>query len=150
MASANLDLVRSVCTPWERGDYSSADWAHPEIEYVFVDGPNPGSWIGLAGMAEGWRGIVSAWEDLRIEIEEYRELDSERVLVLNYFSGRGKTSGLDVQRLRTKAASLFHLRGGKVIRLVQYWDQHRVLADLGLPSEADSQASSRQAASEPV
>src|SRR5450755_1920365 len=42
--SANLDLVRSIFADWERGDYRSGEWAHPEIEVVFADGPSPGRW----------------------------------------------------------------------------------------------------------
>jgi ketosteroid isomerase-like protein len=141
MASANLELVRWIYTAWERGDYRSADWADPDIEYVQLDGPAPGSWVGLAGMVEAWRGILSPWEELRVEAEEYRELDGERVLVVNHFSGRGKASGVEVRQIWTKAANLFHVRGGKVIRLVQYWDHQRALADLGLASEGGSRDS---------
>jgi ketosteroid isomerase-like protein len=68
MASANLDLVRSLYAARQRGDYSSADWAHPEIEYMFVDGPSPGSWTGLAGMAESFGNFLSAWKDFRAEV----------------------------------------------------------------------------------
>ena len=114
MSQENVDLVRSIYAAWERGDFSSAEWAHPEIEFVVADGPTPGSWTGLAGMAEGWREFLSAWEEFRVEADEYRELDGERVLVLHHWSGRGKTSGLELGQMRTKAASLFHVRGGKV------------------------------------
>jgi ketosteroid isomerase-like protein len=139
MASANLELVRSISAPWESGDFSSRpDWAHPEIEWVIADGPMPGRWSGVAGMVEGWRDFLSAWEDWRARPDEYRELDGERVLVLFHFSARGKASGFEVGEIRTKGAGLYHVHHGKVTRLVLYWDRERALADLGLaPSGGD-------------
>ena len=135
--SENLDLVRSIYAAIGRGDYSSAEWADPEIEYVFAGGPEPGRRTGLTGMAEGWREWLNAWEDYRVEADEYRGLDEERVLVLSHYSGRGKTSGLEVGQMRTDGATLFHVRDGKVMRFVGYWDRDRALADLGLAPEAD-------------
>src|SRR5438874_1111424 len=58
MSSVNVDLVRSIFAAWEQGDFSSSEWAHPEIEYVWVDGPSPGSWTGLAGRGRGLRGAA--------------------------------------------------------------------------------------------
>ena len=132
MASPNLDIVRSIYDGWQRGDYSSAEWAHPDIELVITDGPTPGRWTGLAGMAEGWRDFLGAWDEFRVEAPEYLTVDEDRVLVLNHFSGRGKTSGLEVGQIVTKGASLFHIRGGKVTRLVLYWSRERALADVGI------------------
>ena len=140
--SENLDLVRSILADWERGDFSSAEWAHPEIEFVIADfGPLVGSTKGLAGMAETWRTFLGAWEHYRSEVDEYRELDDERVLVLLHIIGRGKSSGVQLGQVRTKAANLFHVRGGKVTRLVIWADQERGLADLAL-SEQDAHADS--------
>jgi ketosteroid isomerase-like protein len=130
--SANLDLVRSIYATWARGDFSSTVWAHPEIEFVFVDGPSPGRWKGLAGMAEANRDWLSAWADVRQEVDSYREIDGERVLVLHRFRARGKRSGLDLQQMRREGAGLFHVRDGEVIRIVHYFDRERALADLGL------------------
>jgi hypothetical protein len=60
--------------------------------------------------------------------------DWERV---DYFSsvawarlrGRGTTTGVEVN---TEGGNLFHIRDGKVTRLVLYWDRDLALADLGL------------------
>jgi hypothetical protein len=91
-ASKNLDLGRSIYAAWERGDFSAAEWAHPEIEYVVLRaaGFPPSSTKGRTAMRETARANIGAWAQLRIAAEEYRELDSERVLVLDDVSGRGK------------------------------------------------------------
>src|SRR5688572_18056164 len=96
MSQENVEIVRSVCAAWERGDYSSTEWADPEIEYVVADGPEPYSGKGLIGLAQAWIAWLSAWEDLRVEVDEVRDLDDERVLILQRKSGRGKHSGLEI------------------------------------------------------
>jgi len=130
--SPNLDLVRSICAPWGRGDFSSSSWADPEIEYLLVDGPSPGSWTGVAAMAEVFRGVLNAYAEYRVAPEEFRELDHERVLVLHRYSGIAKASGLEIGQMAAKGADLFHLSAGKVTRLILYWELDRALTDLGL------------------
>jgi ketosteroid isomerase-like protein len=132
--SENLDLVRSIYAAWERGDFSSAEWAHPEIEYVMADGPLPGRWTGIAGMVEGTRELLNAWEDYRVEAEEYREPDAERVLVILRARGRGRTSGLELDQAvgGGRGANVWHVQGGTVTRLISYFSVDRALADLGL------------------
>jgi ketosteroid isomerase-like protein len=138
MGTGSLEFVRSIYAAWERDDYSSTEWAHPDVEFVLADGPDPGSWRGRTGMAEGWRAFLSNWGDYRFEVDEYRELDAERILVLISVRGRARTSGLELGQLGAEGANLLHVRGGKVVRLALYFDRDRALADLGLMPEADS------------
>jgi ketosteroid isomerase-like protein len=128
--SGNVDLVRSIFEPWQRGDFSSVDWADPEIEFEIVDGTEPGSARGLEGMHEAWSAFLGAWVELRVEVEEFREGSDGRVLALTQNSGRGKTSGLELGQMKTQGANLFQIRDGKVIRLSVYWDQDQAVADL--------------------
>jgi ketosteroid isomerase-like protein len=128
--SENLDLVRSIYASWERGDYySSTAWAHPEIEFVVMDGPSPGTLTGVSAIEDNWRVFQETWDDYRVTPSDYRELDADRVLVLVRLSGRGKTSGLEMAQ---PAANIFTLRAGKAVALTMYWDRERAFADLGL------------------
>ena len=140
MSQDNVDLVRSIYAAWEGGDFSLAEWADPEIEYVVSDGPDPVTCKGPAEMARQFRTWVSTWEEFRLEADEYRELDPERVLVLDRLSGRGKVSGVgrgkvsgvNLGRMQSRGAWLFHVRDGMVTRMVRYMDRDRALKAVGL------------------
>jgi ketosteroid isomerase-like protein len=136
VASANVELVRSIYATWERGDFSSVAWADPKIEYVIAGGLSGGR-MTLAAIADFWRDVLGAWEDFRMSADEFRELDEERVLVLVTYHGRGKTSGLDVGEMQGTGAAVFHIRDGRVIRFIHYIKREDALADLGLTPGAD-------------
>jgi ketosteroid isomerase-like protein len=130
--SENLDLVRVLFAAWGRGDFSSNEWADPEIEFSVAGGVNPITATGLHGMADAFGDYLRAWKSLHVTVDGYREIDDERILVLTQLHGRGNTSGLDLGRIQTKQASLLQIRGGKVTRLVIYNSRENAFADLGL------------------
>src|SRR5215472_2055749 len=121
--SENLDLVRSIYAHWERGDFTSGDWADAAIEFGFADGPEPGSWTGIKNMADRYGEWLRGWRDFRGEPEEFIVVDETRILVFVHNTGRGRTSGLRIDQ--RSVANLFHIHGGKVTRLVLYWDRER-------------------------
>lgn len=82
-ASANVELVRSIRSAWDRGDFSgSPGWADPDIEYVYVDVPDRGTSRRVPDMMTRLRECLGAWDARRVEADDYRALDDERVLVL--------------------------------------------------------------------
>jgi len=130
--SANLDLVRSIYADWERGDWSSTEWADPRIEFVLADGPEPSRSTGIAEMAAAWRDRLNVIDDARVVAEEFRELDDGRVLVLVGNAGRASLSGFEIGQLGSaRVAAVFRVDGARVTRLVLYWEWRRALADLG-------------------
>jgi ketosteroid isomerase-like protein len=130
--SENLDLVRSIYADWERGDFSRIDWADPGIEFAVHGALYPVRAKGLAEMAASVREVFSEIDDWHDVAEEYRELDANRVLVLGYYTGRGRASGVDLTGTPQRAARVFEIHDGKVTRMHAYWDRDRALADLGL------------------
>jgi hypothetical protein len=73
-------------------------------------------------MAQAWSNwLAGAWENFRVEPEEIRELDDERVLVLVHISAKGRSSGLELDQMRARGVAIFHVRDGTVIRFVAYW-----------------------------
>jgi hypothetical protein len=129
--SENLDLVLSIYADWEHGDFTHEYWAAPDLEYVEAEEPAGGEANRGGGLA-GLRGFLSGWHEYRLKAVESRELDAERVLVLDHGSGRQRVGDLEMGQAPTHGARVFTIRDLLVRRIVVYFDRDRAFADLGL------------------
>jgi ketosteroid isomerase-like protein len=131
MATPALDLVRSIYAEWERGDFSSNHWADPDLEYVAGDGPSPGVWRGHAAMAAEFGDWLRTWQEWRVQAEDYECWTTSACSPRT----RGRPAGAAAASRGgtwTKGATPFHVRDGRVTRLVQYLNRENAERDLGL------------------
>ena len=122
-----MEIVRSIFADWARGDYASADWADPDIEFVGADAMES---KGINGLSERWGEFLEAWDHFSTLAEEILDASDDRVLALVRFRGRGRGSGTPVTDF--SGANLFTFRDGKVVRLVLYTDTQEALEAAGL------------------
>jgi ketosteroid isomerase-like protein len=86
---------------------------------------------GTSGRQAYFEEIRSTWQELRIDVDEFRDL-GDPVLVLGRIKGRGISSGIEVD---TPLAIVFDLRGGKAWRSRGFFDHHEALKAVGLVEE---------------
>ncbi|MGA2452161.1 MAG: hypothetical protein ABSG93_01470 [Solirubrobacteraceae bacterium] len=144
MSEENLLVVNSLLRVSMRFGEFSTDvyWARRDIEFVIVDGPEPGRWRGHDGLMDATIVWLRTWEEEHFEVDALSELDDERVLALVCITHRRRPKTGPFEISHSKGACLFHFRGRKVKKVVVYFDRERGLADLGLQ---DSDSPDRQA-----
>lgn len=134
MSEENVELIRGLYRRWERGDFATAEFFDPDIEFVRV-----GS--GVAAAAGAWKGIdemwkasvewLEAWENMRLEPRRYVDL-GDRVLAIVRQTSRGRRSGVELDQ---ENGQLFTIHQGKVVRWVAYWEASEALEAVGLADE---------------
>jgi hypothetical protein len=130
----NLELVRQICDGWARADFSSVDWAHPEIEFHTPEFGASRTVHGVEAMGREWTAWLQTFEPGFIS-EAYEFFDAgDQVVTFNRFSGRGKASGLPISKI--PGAARFRIRDGKVVELEIYNDHKQALRDAGLDPKA--------------
>ena len=127
MSQGNMEVVQSILANWAGGDYSSADWADPDI--VFRDAEGRES-RGLDALGHRWREFLTVWDHFATKPERFIEVGGDRVLALVRFEGRGRASGTPLTAVT--AGQLFTLREGKVVRLALYTDTKEAFEAAGL------------------
>jgi ketosteroid isomerase-like protein len=98
VSERNVEIVRGAFDAFLRGDLESAmDVFDPAVEWdvsMRVDGR---IFHGHDGVRQGIATWLSAWEDYRLDVEEYID-QGDNVIVLATEGGRGKGSGIESEQ----------------------------------------------------
>jgi ketosteroid isomerase-like protein len=100
MSQENVETLRETIAAYNRGDLNGQlDHLAPEFEFetsgVFSD--TEAIYRGREGYVDFWKTFREPWESITIGVERIEDL-GDRVLVLGYFHGRGRGSGVEVGR----------------------------------------------------
>jgi ketosteroid isomerase-like protein len=122
-----LEIVKGIYRRWEQGDFTSVDWADPEISF---DIPGPDRELqGVEEMSRTWLGWLQAYKDMRIEAKSFQRT-GDTVVVEQVFHGEGKASGIPLDQIG--GAAVMTVRDGKVVRFRGYTNLREALADAGI------------------
>src|ERR671934_2117781 len=128
MSQANVELVQRWIESFDSDANAFRDTLHPEIEWFpFEENHTPSYGIGGAmRIRNQW---LDAWDEMRADLEEIVE-DGDSVVASVHVSGRGKSSGVEVDvRLHLH----FEVRDGKIVYIFEFTDRSAALEAIGLP-----------------
>jgi ketosteroid isomerase-like protein len=128
MSEANVQVVREIYDAWGRGDFSSADWADPEIEFT-LPGPDPRVYRGIESMGRVWAEWLGTFDELSVVGKEFHDA-GDKVVVQHFFRGKGKGSGIPVDEI--PGFTVMTLRNGKVTRIEGHTTLESARAAAGL------------------
>jgi uncharacterized protein len=135
----NLELMRNGLGSFSRGALDeSLQYLHPEIEWHLAfrlpDLPlQKDVYRGHEEVKALWTQFRSAWDEMRIDLEEVLHVDDERMVARTRFRGRGSVSGAEVDQVVFYA---FRVREGLLVYCRPFDDEAAARGDLGLPNDA--------------
>lgn len=149
MSNADVQLVRQVFGSPEFGQPTDiaavvADDGHwdrngdaiaPDLAVRFVI-PSSGlevmdrqEFTGIAGLKEGWRIWMQAWESFMVSLAELIDLDDGRVLLLSHAEVKTRSGGVGMDQ---DVAVLCRVAEGQITKASFYLDQDQARSDAGL------------------
>jgi ketosteroid isomerase-like protein len=136
MSHNEVEIVQSCFEAFNRGDIDLAlDGVDPAIEFVgeargtAEDQGARARYHGHAGVRELHALLREAFDEIRLDPDEFRVTSDGVVLVLGRICVRGRGSGAVVESQR---AWVFRLRDGKIAHWQTYDEQDEALEAVGL------------------
>ncbi len=132
MSEENVKTVREAFEAFLTGDQEkTAQLVDPEVEFHgTVGGLQEGQVAhGQSEIDREFEEVdLEAWEERRLEAEEYIDAGDDVVVLLHEYR-RGRGSGVE---LETKTAVVVAVRGGRVVRVQGYMNRDAALEAAGL------------------
>ena len=131
MLEGKLEVVRLIHEAWGRGGSPSASGRlDPAIEWVNPPGAvEPGVRQGLEEFDAAAERVAEGFEDVRLEIDDYLDADGERVVAIGTWRGRGRGSGISVER---RMGFVWTVRGGRAVCFEWFPEASEALEAAGL------------------
>jgi ketosteroid isomerase-like protein len=127
VSQENVEIVRLIFDAWLRGDMAT-DKLDPEITMIESSTiPGATSAYGIDAVRRYMASFANYWDEIRFEPQEYIDA-GERVIVVARLVGRGKASGVDVNRVW---AYVWTLRDGKALRMEGFANRDEALKAVG-------------------
>jgi ketosteroid isomerase-like protein len=128
MSAENVEVVRSIFAAWLQGDMAT-DRLDPEIAMIESSTiPGATSAYGIDAVRRYMASFANYWDEIRFEPQDYIDA-GEQVIVVARLVGRGKASGIDVNRVW---AYVWTVRDGKALRMEGYANRAEALKAVGL------------------
>jgi ketosteroid isomerase-like protein len=122
----NVETILTLYERVARGE-AAGDLFHEDVEWSM---PHPGGEAqGLAEVGAFWRDYEAIWENREIELEDVRELDDARVLVLLTERARGRASGIETH---ASPGAIWTFRDGKIAAVKAWLDRSEAIRAAGL------------------
>jgi ketosteroid isomerase-like protein len=128
VSQENVEIVRLIFDAWLRGDMAS-DKLDPAIAMIESSSiPGATSAYGIDAVRRYMASFANYWDEIRFEPQEYIDA-GEDVIVVARLVGRGKASGVDVDRVW---AYVWTVRDGKALRMEGFANRDEALKAVGL------------------
>lgn len=133
MSQDHVEIVRQHIEAWSA---EAATLALSFLDpYIVMDLSRTGAWAvdealyGPEAVAEHFRRYAGTFEDYRWTLQRLTDLGAGAVLVVATESGRGKGSGVSVERTM---GVLYTVVDGKIVRITFFPDEREALQAAGL------------------
>jgi hypothetical protein len=128
VSQENVELVRAIYEGWLCGEMG-LDRFDPEIAmFESTTLPGAASAVGIDAVRQYMESFAKYWDEIRFEPGEYIDA-GDRVVVIARLVGRGKASGVTVERTW---AYVWTLREQRILRMDGYENRREALEAVGL------------------